>query len=121
MDENYIWKINDCEFELDMEDAETAENYISAIRVLENSRTQEVTDIAEKIRKYCKAFREFYDALLGEGASAKIFDGIKDNARKYDAVYESLLEFIANQKAVSSERMNEITRRYAPKRVKRND
>lgn len=121
MNENYIWKINGCEFELDMEDAETAENYLSAIRILENSKTQEVTNIAEKIRAYCKAFRKFYDALLGEGASAKIFDGIKDNTRKYSDVYESFLGFIENQKAVSSERMNEITKRYAPKRVKKND
>lgn len=118
MDE-IIWKINECEFELDMEDADTSERYLSAMEALKNYDFSEAVNIAEKIHKYCDVFRKFYDVLLGEGASAKIFNGIKDNKRKYDAVYESLLEFISNQRIASDKRMNEIAQRYLPKRVKR--
>lgn len=117
MENNYIWTVNGCEFELDMEDAETADRYLSALKVLENAKGSNFSNIAEKIRAYCKAFREFYDVLLGEKASEKIFAEINDNCRKYDEVYSSLLDFIAEQRAVSSNRMNEIAKKYAPKRL----
>ena len=119
MENIYIWTVNGCEFELDMEDAETAERYLSAMEILENARDMDFSNLLEKIRVYCKTFREFYDTLLGENASEKIFSGIKDNTRKYDEIFSSLLDFIARQRAVSSNRMNEISRKYAPKRQKR--
>lgn len=117
MENNYIWKVNGCEFELDMEDAETAERYLSAMEVLENAKSADFSNIAEKIRAYCKTFRDFYDVLLGGNASGKIFAGINDNCRKYDEIYSSLLDFIAEQRAVSADRMNEIAKKYAPKRI----
>lgn len=119
MENSYIWTINGYEFELDMEDAETADRYLSAMKVLENAKSADFGSIAEKIRAYCKAFREFYNVLLGENASEKIFSEIKDNCRKYDEIYSSLLDFIAEQRAVSSNRMNEISKKYAPKRLKK--
>ena len=119
MENIYIWTVNGCEFELDMEDAETAERYLSAMEILENARDMDFSNLLEKIRVYCKTFRDFYDTLLGKNASEKIFSGIKDNTRKYDEIFSSLLDFIARQRAVSSNRMNEISRKYAPKRQKR--
>lgn len=116
MENSYIWSINGCEFEIDMEDAGTAERYISALKVLENSRNIEVNSISEKIRIYCKTFREFYDTFLGEGTSEKLFAGINDNSRKYDEVFESLLDVISRQRVESEGRMSKISRRYAPKR-----
>lgn len=116
MENNYIWKVNGCEFELDMEDAETAEKYLSAMKILENAKDGNVSNIAERIRVYCKAFRDFYDELLGGNASEKIFAGIKDNRRKYDEIYASLLELIAEQRVESEGRMTKIAQRYAPKR-----
>lgn len=117
MENGYIWTINGCEFELDMEDAETADRYLSALKVLENAKCADFGNIAEKIRVYCQTFRDFYDVLLGGNASEKIFAGINDNCRKYDEIYTSLLDFIAEQRAVSLNRMNEIAKKYAPKRL----
>lgn len=116
MENGYIWTINGCEFEVDMEDADTTERYLSALEVLEKSENRQVSSFSEKIRAYCKGFREFYDAFLGDGASEKIFSGISDNSRKYDEVFESLLDFISRQRAESEGRKSEIARRYAPKR-----
>lgn len=116
MENSYIWSINGCELEIDMEDAETAEGYLSALKVLENARNTEISDISEGIRTYCKTFREFYDTFLGEGTSEKIFAGINDNRRKYDEVFESLLDVISRQRVESKGRMSKIARRYAPKR-----
>ena len=50
-----------------MEDADTVEKYISATKILENDI--QVSNVSEKIRTYCKTFREFYDTFLGEGTS----------------------------------------------------
>lgn len=116
MENSYIWTINGCEFEVDMEDADTAERYISALKALENSQNIEVNSLSEKIRAYCKAFREFYDTFLGEGTSGKLFAGINDNSRKYDEVFESLLDVISRQSGESENRMSKISQRYAPKR-----
>ena len=116
MENSYIWSINGYEFEVDMEDAETADRYLAALKVLENARNTEVNSISEKIRTYCKTFREFYDTFLGEGTSEKIFSGVKDNSRKYDEVFESLLDVISRQRVESEGRMSGIAQRYAPKR-----
>lgn len=116
MENNYIWSINGCEFEIDMEDADTVDRYLSALKVLENSQNIEVNSLSEKIHAYCKAFREFYDAFLGDGTSEKLFAGINDNSRKYDEVFESLLDVISRQRGESEGRMSKISQRYAPKR-----
>lgn len=116
MENSYIWEINGHEFEIDMEDADTAERYLSAMKVLENSRNIKVNSISEKIRTYCKTFREFYDTFLGDGTSEKLFAGINDNSRKYDEIFESLLDVINRQRSESENRMSEISRRYTPKR-----
>lgn len=116
MENNYIWTINGCEFEIDMEDADTADRYLSALKVLENADDRHVSNISEKIRTYCRTFREFYDTFLGEGTSEKLFAGISDNSRKYDEVFESLLDVISRQRGESEGRMSKISQRYAPKR-----
>lgn len=116
MENGYIWTINGCEFEVDMEDAETVDRYVSALKVFENSRNTETNSLSEEIRVYCKVYREFYDAFLGEGASEKIFSGINDNSRKYDEVFESLLDVISRQRVESEGRIAGIAQRYAPKR-----
>ncbi|MDE6833831.1 MAG: hypothetical protein K2J39_06275 [Ruminococcus sp.] len=99
-----------------MEDAETVDRYVSALKILENADNRQMSNISEKIRTYCKAFREFYDAFLGESASEKIFAGINDNSRKYDEVFESLLDVISRQREESQSRIAGISQRYAPKR-----
>lgn len=116
MENSYIWTINGCEFKVDMEDAETVDRYVSALKVLENTENRQVSNLSEKIRTYCKDFREFYDVFLGEGTSEKIFSGINDNSRKYDEVFESLLDVISRQRVESESRMSKIAQRYAPKR-----
>lgn len=119
MENSYIWSVNGCEFEVDMEDAETVDRYLSALKVLENSQNTEVNSLSEKIRTYCKSFREFYDVFLGEGTSEKIFSGISDNSRKYDEVFETLLDVITRQRVESEGRMSGIAQRYAPKRLRK--
>jgi len=120
MNKIYTWEINGYEFELDIEDAETAEHYASSLKILAEADELRNSDIdySTAIRQYCAVFRKFYDTLFSEGASAKIFEGIKDNIRKYDEVYESLLNFIRNQRVESNNRLSRMVQRYSPKRAK---
>lgn len=119
MKNGYIWAINGCEFELDMEDADTAERYLSALRVFEEAETADFGDIPSKIRFYCTTCRKFYDVLFGDGSSEKIFSGIPENARKYDEIFASLLDFVAGQRNSAVDRMESLANRYAPKRTKK--
>lgn len=115
----YIWKINDIEFELDMEDAETNEKYQNALETLKNTSLPTKKDkdfsAAKYIRAYCQAFRNLYDNIFGDGSSEKIFIGIKDNTRLYDEVYANFLEFVSAQTKECENRTNKIKLKYAPK------
>ncbi|MDE6670888.1 MAG: hypothetical protein K2K16_01685 [Ruminococcus sp.] len=116
MENSYIWSINGHEFEVDMEDADTVDRYVSALKVFENARNTKTNSVSEEIRTYCKMYREFYDTFLGEGASEKIFSGISDNSRKYDEVFELLVDVLSRQRVESEGRMFKIAQRYTPKR-----
>ena len=117
----YIWDINNIELELDMEDADTAERYNSALGILKEADEVKNTDVdyVSSIRQYCAIFRKFYDFLFGDGTSAKIFADIKDNTRKYDEVYESFLDFIRIQRIEADNRVSRMIQRYSPKRAKK--
>lgn len=109
------------ELDINIDDADTAERYSSAVRILAEAdeiRNKDI-DYSSAIRQYCAIFRKFYDFLFGDGTSGKIFDGIKDNRRKYDAVYESLLDFIRTQRLESDNRLSRMVQRYAPKKAKK--
>lgn len=116
---DYIWEINGVSLELDMEEAETAENYQKAFKKFgENEKKLKSSGnlTGEFIRDYCHMFRTLYDDIFGGGTSEKIFSGIKDNARKYDEVYINFLEFVRNQALKTAERKNAIVLKYSPKR-----
>lgn len=122
MEDNCIWEINGLKLSLDMEDAETAEKYIASLDILKEAdvlRINKDISYSEMIHTYCRIFRKFYNNLFGDGISEKIFVGIKDNIRKYDAVYESLIDFVYKQRIESASRMNQIVKRYAPKKAKK--
>lgn len=109
------------DLDTDIDDADTAERYSSAVRILAEAdeiRNKDI-DYPSAIRQYCAVFRKFYDFLFGDGTSEKIFDGIKDNRRKYDAVYESLLDFIRTQRLESDNRLSRMVQRYTPKKAKK--
>lgn len=116
MADNTIWTVNGAEFALDLQDADTAERYDNALDTLRDSMPdKDGLKHSDYIRAYCKTFREFYDVLLGDGAAAKIFEGIKDNARTYTQTYADFLAFVAKQAATAQEEQQAIRRKYLPK------
>lgn len=116
MADNTIWSVNSAEFALDLQDADTAERYDKALDTLRDSMPDQGSlKPYEYIHDYCKVFRTFYDTLLGDGAAAKIFAGVKDNARVYTQTYAAFLEFVAKQAAAAQEEQQAIRRKYLPK------
>lgn len=110
------WKINGLELALDMEDADTAERYESAFDIMmqEEKETKNIVRLSQKIRAYCKIFRNLYDRIFGEGTSAKIFENVPENCAEYDRIYCDFLDFVKNQRSDSAQRKSRILTKYSP-------
>lgn len=120
MEDLTIWNVNGLELHLDIEDADTVEQYEAAMERLETDMPSDKSaGAAAYIRAYCKAFRTLFDNLFGDGTAAKIFADISDNARRYTAVYGEFLAFVAKQAEQSRAEMAQVCRKYLPKGGKR--
>lgn len=121
MSQDYIiWLINDKAYELDLQDADTADKYEAAFKRMgedEKSMPKDGT-ASDKIRAYHKIFVNLYDFLFGEGAGTAIL-GESANTRICNEVYDSFLSFVSKQKSQSLEFRNSITSRFSAERAQR--
>lgn len=108
-----MWEINGISLELDFEDAETLERYETAFDTLEKTAFPS-SKPAEYIRAYCSAFRKLYDNIFGYEVSKDIFKGIKDNARLYDEVYTSFLNYAGSMSDIARKRRAKVFAKYSP-------
>lgn len=101
---------------IDVDSAAFWDHYYGTVdNTIEREKNSDPKSEAEKIRSYCDNFRKFYADLIGAENAEKILDGVGENRRDFDAVYESLLRCIHDQKAESNRRMASILLKYAPK------
>lgn len=115
--ENYIWKINNLELPLDLEDADAYDNLMAAFDEMdEEEKRVEKSD--NPIRAYCAMWYRFYDLVFGDGIGDKIFNG-KHNARLCDETYEKFLEFIQKQGQNNAKRRMGVVNKYSPNRQQR--
>lgn len=117
---NIKWEINGKTYELDLEDAETAERYEYAFDMMGKEEIQLPKDgkPSDRIRAYCKLFEDLYDRLFGEG-SGKAILGEKANTRICNEVYDDFLNFVATQKQESLAFQNSMVNKYSPNRAQR--
>ena len=117
---NTKWEINGLVFGLDLEDADTAERYEEAFEKMEAEEKLMPKDgkLSDKIRSYSALFEHLYDNLFGEG-SGKAILGDKANTRICNEVYDSFLNFVANQKNDALAYQNSLTSKYSPNRAQR--
>lgn len=87
-----IWKWNDVELEIDMEDVEFQERYEKAFEVMaeEEKEVKKIGKFSEMTRAYCNMFYHMFDTVFGEGTGDKLLKG-KMNSRIVDDCYESFL------------------------------
>lgn len=117
---NTKWEINGKIYELDLEDADTAERYESAFEMMEQEEKQLPKDgkTSEIIRAYCKLFENLYDRLFGDGCGKEII-GEKANTRTCNEVYDDFLRFVSFQKQESLAFQNSLVSKYSPNRAQR--
>lgn len=117
MEQLTVWEVNGLNLELDIADADTLEHYEMCIDRLKTTvpDRSSLSGMAAYIRAYCKAHRDLYDALFGEGTGEKIFADVPDNVRRYNAVYAGFLAFVAKQAGAANAEMAAIQQKYLPR------
>lgn len=114
-----VWKVNDKEYTLDLQDLNDVEKYINACDVLSEQEKKFDNSLArtERIKAYCKMYFDFFDALFGANTSKDIFKG-KVNARTCDEVFADFIKYIESTNAYSakiSKETEELLSKYISK------
>lgn len=113
-----LWKWNEVELEIDLEDVDFLERYENAfdnldIKEKELQKTGKKSEIA---RGYCEMFYRLYDEIFGPGTGEKLM-GENMNVRICEECYDS---FIATcQKCVTdaNKRQNAMINKFKPNRA----
>ena len=87
-----IWKWNDVELEIDMQDVDFQEKYERAFEILEKEEKEvmKIGKLSEMTRSYCNMFFHLFDNIFGENTSEKLFNG-KINEALVNDCYDSFL------------------------------
>lgn len=113
--------INGVEFEIDFTDADFIEKIETGYQEVnkkteeykQNRQNVEITN-AEGIRQECKIIKDFFDYVLGDGTSEKLFKG-KNSLKQCLQAFEDIT--IAKEKEISD--FQARVSKYSPDRLKR--
>ena len=111
--------INGVEFEIDFTDADLIERIDEKTKEVEEQgkeleKNKKNITPAEGIRQECKIVKEFFDYVLGDGASKKIF-GDKNSLRDCLQAFEDLI----NERNRQLNNYKKVVNKYSPDRLKR--
>ena len=115
-----LYKINDVELEIDMEDYDFQKKYEDAFEKMyeEEKVLQKVGKASEITHGYCQMFRNLFDGIFGEGTSEKLF-GNKYNISLTNEVYDEFISICKEQSKKIQADMNKMTIKYKPNRAQR--
>lgn len=115
-----LWKWNDVELEVDMEDVEFLERYEAAFKKMEESEKtlQKTGNHSEIVKRYCQMFYELFDDLFGNGTGERLFCG-KMNSRICEECYDSFLTECKKGILAAVERRNNRMNKFRPNRQQR--
>lgn len=115
-----LWKWNDVELEIDMEDYDFLQKYEKAFDVM-GVKEEELKKTGTRsgiVKEYCDMFYRLFDDIFGDGTGEKLFSG-KRNVRVCEECYT---DFIAEcQKGVleANKRKNAMMSKFKPNRAQR--
>ena len=115
-----LWKWNDVELEIDMEDYDFLQKYEKAFDVM-GVKEEELKKTGTRsgiVKEYCDMFYRLFDDIFGDGTGEKLFLG-KRNVRICEECYT---DFIAEcQKGVleANKRKNAMMSKLKPNRAQR--
>lgn len=111
-------KILEKEFEIDFYDADVMEKIETGMenvsKVIKENSVAKSQKTSTVIRKACNVIFDFFDDVLGEGASKKIF-GNKTSLTICIKAYEDFL----NAKKEQDQALEDISKKYSPNRATR--
>lgn len=115
-----LWKWNDVELEIDMEDYDFLQKYEKAFDSLEKreKELQKVGKQAVIVKEYCEMFYQLFDDIFDPGTGDRLFGG-KRNVRLCEKCY---MDFISEcQKGVldANKRKNAMMNKFKPNRAQR--
>lgn len=113
-----LWKWNDVELEIDMEDYDFLQRYEKAFDVMgvKEEELKKTGPRSEIVKEYCDMFYRLFDDIFGDGTGEKLFLG-KRNVRICEECYT---DFIAEcQKGVleANKRKNAMMSKFKPNRA----
>lgn len=93
-----LWKWNDVEMEVDLEDVDFQEKYEKAFNIMEREEKNILKQgsLSEITKSYCMLFWNLFDNIFGDGTADKLFNG-KKNSGLCEQCYESFLNFCEKQ------------------------
>lgn len=91
-----VWKINDLEFEFDVENPQTWVRYENSYRAfMEKAKHVPKDGGRSKAMKYeLSAIKQLFNDLFGNHAGDRIFKGQPNNRRYYYAVHNNFVKFV---------------------------
>lgn len=112
-----IWKWNNVELEVDMEDVGFQERYEKAFQHMEVSEKelQNIGLLSEITKKYCELFWNLFDEIFGEGTSNKLFDG-KMHTGRCEECYDSFIAHCSRQVKEINRKRAGILKKYEVKK-----
>lgn len=115
-----LWKWNDVELEIDMDDAKFLERYENAFENMEAKET-ELTKTGKQsaiARQYCEMFYQLFDDIFGAGTGEKLL-GSRRNTRVCDECYTSFISECQKNVFESNKRKNAMMNKFKPNRSQR--
>lgn len=115
-----LWKWNDVELEIDMEDYDFLQKYEQAFASLEKKEAelQKVGKQAVIIKEYCDMFYQLFDDIFGPDTGEKLFGG-KKNARICEECYSDFITECNKRVAETNKRRNAMVNKFKPNRAQR--
>ena len=112
-----LWKYNDVELEVDMEDVEFQEKYEDAFTKMAASEEilQKTGAMSGFTRGYCQMFHDLFDDIFGEGTARKLM-GEKLHAGRCEECYDSFISFCREQVDELNKKRAATLKKFVPKR-----
>lgn len=115
-----LWKWNDVELEIDVDDADFMERFEKSFEALEKKENAlKKSGLQSSILKdYCQMFYDLFDNIFGCGTAEKLFNG-KKNARICEDCYESFIDECNKCVNEANKRRTSMMNKYKPNRAQR--
>ena len=112
-----LWKWNDVELEVDMEDVDFLEKYEMAFQNMgtKEKELKNIGNISGFAKKYCMMFWKLFDEIFGDGTSNSLFKG-KYNMRICEECYDSFLFFCKKQTTEANKNRDSRRKKYKVKK-----